>query len=96
MNADFEKANTQVIGCSVDSHHVHKEWTLKDRKKGGLGEMTIPLLADPTHSIGREYGCLIEGDDADAGITMRATYIIDKEGILRHMQINDLPVGRNA
>ena len=58
--------------------------------------MDIPLLADPTHNIGRDYGCLIEGDDENAGVTMRATYIIDKQGVLRHMQINDLPVGRNA
>ena len=58
--------------------------------------MKIPMLADPTHKIGRDYGCLIEGDDEAAGVCMRATYIIDCEGKLRHMQMNDLPVGRNV
>jgi len=97
MAAQFEAANCQVIGASCDSHFVHKEWTLKDRKKGGIGEMAIPLLADATHRISRAYGALIDtpGDDAE-GIPMRATYIIDDKGILRHMQINDLPVGRNV
>jgi len=74
-----------VIACSTDTHFVHKEWTKKDRKKGGLGPMQIPLLSDKTHKIGREYGCLIEDDDEDAGVCMRATYIIDEKGILRHM-----------
>ena len=85
LNDSFQKINCQVIACSVDSHFVHKEWTKKDRKKGGLGPMSIPMLADPTHKIGRNYGCLIEDEEDDAcGVTMRATYIIDKDGILRH------------
>ena len=55
------------------------------------------MLADPTHKISKSYGALIEDEDDDAcGVTMRATYIIDKDGILRHQQCNDLPVGRNA
>jgi len=97
MAGQFEASNCQVIGASTDSHFVHKEWTMKDRKKGGIGEMNIPLLADASHRISKAYGALIddENDDAD-GVTMRATYIIDDKGILRHMQINDLPVGRNV
>ena len=93
--AEFEKHNCQVIAASIDSHFTHKEWTKKDRKKGGLGEMAIPMLSDLTHNISRDYGCLIE-DGADAGVAFRATYIIDDKGILRHISINDLPVGRNA
>merc|ERR1719487_523628 len=83
MAAEFEKTNCQVIGASVDSHFVHKEWTKKDRKKGGIGEMNIPLLADASHRISRSYGALIdeEGDDAE-GVPLRATYIIDDKGIL--------------
>ena len=56
--------------------------------------MDIPLLADVTKSIAKSYGCLLEHTE-DAGVAFRATYIIDKEGVLRHMSINDLPVGRN-
>ncbi len=54
--------------------------------------MQIPMLADQTHQISKDYGCLIE----DEGISFRATYIIDDKGILRHMTIGDLPVGRNV
>merc|ERR1712086_18429 len=94
-NGEFEKIKCQVIGCSIDSHFTHKEWTKKDKKKGGLGPMNIPLLSDLSHKIARDYGCLIE-DGGDAGVAMRATYIIDGNGTLRHMAINDLPVGRSA
>ena len=93
--AEFQKMNCEVIACSIDSHFTHKEWTKKDRKKGGLGPMQIPMLSDLSHQISRDYGCLIEDGD-DAGVSFRATYIIDGKGILRHMSINDLPVGRNA
>jgi len=71
------------------------EYTKKDRKKGGLGKMDIPLIADVTKDLARAYGCLIE-DGEDAGVAYRATYIIDGKGILRHMSIGDLPVGRSV
>ena len=92
---EFEEMNCQVIACSVDSHFTHKEWTKKDRKKGGLGPMAIPMLSDLSHQIAKDYGCLIE-EGGDHGVAFRATYIIDGTGTLRHMCINDLPVGRNA
>ena len=57
--------------------------------------MQIPLLADISQSIARSYGALIT-EGPDAGIPMRATYIIDGKGVIRHMQCNDLPVGRNV
>ena len=57
--------------------------------------MNIPMLSDLTHQISKDYGCLIE-DGEDAGIAFRATYIIDKSGVLRHMSVNDLPVGRDV
>lgn len=57
--------------------------------------MGIPMVSDITKQIARDYGCLIEDGD-DAGVAFRATYIIDKEGVLRQCSINDLPVGRNV
>ena len=93
--AEFDKLDCQVIACSIDSHFSHKEWTKKDRKKGGLGEMAIPMLADVSKDISRDYGCLIQ-DGGDKGVSFRATYIIDDKGVLRHSTISDLPVGRNA
>jgi len=58
--------------------------------------MTIPMLSDTTHNICKQYGCYIDGNDEEEGKAMRATYIIDSEGILRHMSMNDLPVGRDV
>ena len=57
--------------------------------------MNIPIISDQSHQISKDYGCLIT-EGGDAGVAFRATYIIDGNGILRHMCINDLPVGRNA
>ena len=70
---------------------------MKDRKLGGIGEMAIPLLADNGHRISKAYNCLIDDPtNENDGIPLRATYIIDDKGKLRHMQVNDLPVGRNV
>jgi len=57
--------------------------------------MDIPLIADVDKQIARTYGCLIENGE-DAGIAFRGTYIIDTKGIVRHISISDLPVGRNV
>lgn len=91
----FREIGCEVIGASIDSHFTHMEYTKKDKKVGGLGKMDIPLVADVTKEIARKYGCLIEDGD-DAGVAFRATYIIDDKGILRHISMNDLPVGRNV
>jgi len=92
---DFRDIGCEVLGCSIDSQFTHMEYTKKDRKKGGLGKMDIPLIADVTKDIARRYGVLIE-DGEDAGVAFRGTYIIDKNQVLRHISISDLPVGRNV
>ena len=59
--------------------------------------MNIPMIADQSHQIARDYGCLVPDENGNsAGLTFRATYIIDREGVLRHMTIGDMPVGRNV
>ena len=68
---------------------------MKPREKGGIGPMSFPLVSDLQKSIASDYGCLLE-HSADAGVALRATYIIDENGVLRHFSINDLPVGRNV
>lgn len=70
------------------------EYTKKDRKLGGLGKMDIPMISDVERKIAKMYGCLID-EGKDAGVAFRATYIIDDKGVIRHISINDLPVGRN-
>jgi alkyl hydroperoxide reductase subunit AhpC len=92
---EFEKIGAQIIGCSIDSHFTHMEYTKKPRNKGGIGAMQMPLLSDLTKQISKDYGCLIE-EGEDSGVAFRATYIIDDKGILRHISMNDLPVGRNV
>eukprot|EP00347_Sterkiella_histriomuscorum_P013396 403364865 len=92
---EFREIGCEVVGCSIDSQFTHMEYTKKDRKKGGLGAMDIPLIADVNKNIARRYGCLIQDGD-DAGVAFRGTYIIDKNQIVRHISISDLPVGRNV
>ena len=71
------------------------EYSLKARKDGGLGPMEIPLISDLNKNISLAYGCLCQDGGEDDGVSYRATYIIDKNGMVRHSSINDLPVGRN-
>lgn len=77
---------------SVILEFSHLAWINTPRKQGGLGEMNIPLLADKTKSIAKDYGVLIE----EAGIALRGLFIIDPKGIVRQITINDLPVGRSV
>lgn len=93
-NDNFAKINAVVLGCSPDSQYCHREFALKERKQGGLAPCKIPLLGDISHKLCRSYGCYIECGPS-AGTCYRATYIIDAEGIIRHISMNDLGVGRN-
>ena len=81
-----------MIAASIDSHFAHAEFAKMPRDKGGLGGMKIPMFADLNKQLGRDYGCLTKDDS----LHLRATFIIDGNGILRHSQFNDLPVGRNV
>lgn len=90
--AEFEARNTQVVGVSVDSHFSHFAWRNTSRKEGGIGEVAYPLVSDLDKSISRRYGVLVE----KPGIALRGLFIIDATGKLRHITINDLPLGRNV
>ena len=91
----FKSLNTEIIGCSVDSKHSHREYALKPREEGGLSPLAIPLLSDMSHEISIDYGVLIE-EGGDRGASYRGTFIIDPAGILRQLSINDTSVGRNV
>ncbi|CAM42127.1 tryparedoxin peroxidase [Leishmania braziliensis MHOM/BR/75/M2904] len=88
----FNELDCEVMSCSVDSEYAHLQWTLQERKKGGLGPMEIPMLADKTKCICRAYGVL----DEKKGVAYRGLFIIDPKGILRQIIVNDMPVGRNV
>ncbi len=88
---EFKDRDCEVIGCSVDSHFTHLAWKNTPVNKGGIGNIQYPLVADLTKNIAREYGVLF-GD----AIALRGLFLIDKEGVVRHALINDLPLGRNV
>jgi peroxiredoxin 1 len=90
--ADFRKIGCEIVGVSTDSHFTHLAWINTPRKQGGLGEMNIPLLADKSMKIARDYGVLQE----ESGIAFRGLFIIDGKQNLRQITVNDLPVGRSV
>lgn len=88
---EFEQRNVQVIGASVDSHYSHFAWRNTPRDAGGIGAIKYPLVADLNKKISESYGVLLEG-----GVALRGLFLIDKDGVVRHELINDLPLGRNV
>ncbi|CDW60265.1 Peroxiredoxin-2 [Trichuris trichiura] len=89
---EFVRLGCQVLACSTDSEFAHLAWIKTPRNAGGLGQMKIPILADPSHKIAQSYGVL----NKELGLCYRGLFIIDDKGILRQITINDLPVGRNV
>ena len=88
---EFKKRNTEVIGVSVDSQFSHAAWAQIPREEGGIKGLAFPLASDLTKNIARDYGVLLE----NAGITLRGLFIINKDGILKHITINANDLGRN-
>ncbi len=89
--AEFEALGVQVIGCSIDSHFSHLAWRNTPRTQGGIGAVKYPLVADLNKQIARDYDVLLDG-----GVALRGTFLIDKEGIVKHQVVNDLPLGRSV
>jgi len=89
--ARFAELNTKVVAVSVDSQFTHAAWRETPVEKGGLGPVTFPMVADLTKQIARDYDVLI--NDA---VALRGTFLIDRDGVVRHQLVNDLPLGRNA
>ena len=77
---DFEAKGAKVIAVSVDSHFTHLAWKNTPVNNGGIGQVQFPMVADLTKKIAADYDVLIE----DAGIAFRGTFLIDKEGKVRH------------
>ena len=79
------------MGISVDSPYSHYAWRQTPVEKGGIGAIKYPLVSDLNKKISLSYGVLLD----DVGIALRGLFLIDKEGIIRHNLVNDLPLGRN-
>lgn len=89
---EFEKRNTQIIACSVDSAHSHFAWLNTPKQKGGIEGISYPIVSDINKTICKEYGVLIPQE----GIALRGLFLIDTEGRVRHQTVNDLPLGRSV
>lgn len=102
--AEFEKRGVAVVGCSTDTEETHLAWLMTARDNGGIEGVNYPLVADTAKTISNNFGVLAgdwnyneDGDLIFEGspVAYRGTFFIDKEGVVRHATINDLPLGRN-
>lgn len=88
--ADFASRGVKLIGVSIDSHFTHIAWKKTPVIKGGIGNIKFPLVSDITKDIAKAYDVLI-----DNAVSLRGTFLIDKNCIVRSQLVNDLPIGRN-
>jgi len=102
--AEFEKRNVAVVGCSVDSQFSHWAWLNTEPKNGGIKGVKFPLVSDFSKTISANYDVLYGdwdyNDDNEmifkgAPVALRGLFLIDKQGIVRHQVVNDLPLGRS-
>ncbi|MEZ7934767.1 MAG: peroxiredoxin [Sulfurospirillum sp.] len=87
---EFKNRGINVIGVSIDSQFSHFAWKNTPVNQGGIGQVRFPLVADITKQISRDYDVLFK-----EGVALRGSFLIDKDGTVRHAVINDLPLGRN-
>lgn len=103
---EFEARNVEVIGCSVDSTHTHWAWLQTEQKQGGIKGVKYPLVADISKTIAINYGVLAGDYHFDtetdlmefngSPLAYRGLFLIDKDGIVRHQLVNDMPLGRSV
>lgn len=87
----FKKLNCEVIGLSVDSVYSHLAWIETERREGGVGHLKFPIVGDLGANIARQYGFYMD----DAGYDLRGTTIINPDGVVVHISMNQPNVGRN-
>lgn len=88
---EFEQRNCQVVGISVDSHFTHLAWKNTPVENGGIGNIKFPLVSDLDKNISQSYGVMLPD-----GISLRGLFLLDRDGIVQHELINNLPLGRNV
>lgn len=89
---EFKKRNAEVIGVSIDSHYTHNAWRNTPVEKGGIGPVRFPIIADMTHAICKSY----DVETPNGAVAFRGSFLIDRNGMVRHQVVNDLPLGRNV
>lgn len=87
----FRELGVEVVGVSIDSQFTHHAWRSTPVEKGGIGAVEFTMVADLKHEITRAYG--IEHDD---GVALRASFLIDRAGVVQHQVVNNLPLGREV
>lgn len=88
---EFKSRGVEVVAVSIDSHFTHNAWRNTPINQGGIGAVRYTLAADMKHEICKSY----DVEHADAGVAYRGSFLIDKNGMVRHQVVNDLPLGRN-
>jgi peroxiredoxin (alkyl hydroperoxide reductase subunit C) len=88
----FAKRNAKIVACSIDSAYSHFAWLNTPKEMGGVKGVEYPLISDINKSISRSFQVLNE----EAGVAYRGLFLIDREGVIRHQMVNDLPLGRNV
>lgn len=88
---EFKKRNVEVIGCSIDSQFTHLAWKNTPVDKGGIGQVKYPMVADVKHAICQAFDVEL----AAGGVALRASFLIDKSGVVQHQVVNNLPLGRD-
>ena len=89
--SEFHSRGAEVVGVSVDSQYSHLAWKRTDVDRGGIGPIGYPLVADLSKEISRSYDVLLDDE-----VALRGLFLIDREGVIRHSVVNDLPLGRNV
>jgi peroxiredoxin (alkyl hydroperoxide reductase subunit C) len=87
----FKERNVEVVGVSIDSEYTHSAWRNTPQDKGGIGHVQFPIVADVLHNIVRAYGV-----EHENGVALRASFLIDRNGIVQHQTVNNLDLGRNV
>ena len=89
--AKFKELGVEVVGVSIDSHYTHAAWRNTAVEKGGIGAVKFPMVADINHQITQQFGV-----EHPNGVALRASFLIDRDGVVQHQVVNNLPLGRNV
>ena len=103
--SDFKNRDVQVIGCSTDTEFSHWGWLQVPKDKGGIAGVTYPLVADTNKTISEDYGVLageyVQDSDGQPSVqgelvAFRGLFLIDKNGVVQHQLVNNMPLGRSV
>ncbi len=89
---EFRDRDVEVVGVSIDSQFTHAAWRNTPVDRGGIGPVGFTMVADVKHAIAQAYGI----EHPEAGVALRASFLIDRAGVVQHQVVNNLPLGRNV